>query len=41
VALCPPLIIDEAQTAEMLRRFKAALDDTYAMVRERGLLKAA
>jgi 4-aminobutyrate--pyruvate transaminase len=41
VALCPPLIIDEAQTAEMLRRFAAALDDTYAMVRERGLLKAA
>jgi len=41
VALCPPLIIDEAQTREMLRRFTAALDDTYAMVRERGLLKAA
>ena len=41
VALCPPLIITEAQTAEMLRRFTAALDDTYAMVRDRGLLKAA
>jgi len=25
----------------MLRRFTAALEDTYAMVREKGLLKAA
>ena len=41
VALCPPLVIDEAQVREMLRRFTAALEDTYAMVREKGLLKAA
>ncbi len=41
VALCPPLVITEAQVDEMLRRFRAALDDTYAMVQEKGLLKAA
>jgi 4-aminobutyrate--pyruvate transaminase len=41
VALCPPLVITEAQMHEMLRRFVAALEDTYAMVREKGLLKAA
>ncbi|MBL8701069.1 MAG: aspartate aminotransferase family protein [Alphaproteobacteria bacterium] len=41
VALCPPLVINEAQVEEMLRRFRAALDDTYAMVQEKGLLKAA
>ena len=41
VALCPPLVITEAQVDEMLRRFRAALDDTYTMVQEKGLLKAA
>ena len=40
VALCPPLVIDEAQIDEMMRRFTLALDDTWAMVREKGL-KAA
>ena len=33
--------IDSVFVPEMLRRFTAALDDTYAMVRDRGLLKAA
>jgi len=41
VALCPPLVITEAQIDELMRRFRAALDDTYAMVQEKGLLKAA
>jgi 4-aminobutyrate---pyruvate transaminase len=41
VALCPPLVINDAQVDEMMRRFRAALDDTYAMVQEKGLLKAA
>jgi 4-aminobutyrate--pyruvate transaminase len=40
VALCPPLIITEAQIDEMMRRFKLALDDTQAMVRDKGLLAA-
>ena len=40
VALCPPLVIDEAQIDEIMRRFTLALDDTWAMVREKGL-KAA
>ncbi len=41
VALCPPLIIDDGQVDEMLRRFAAALDDTAAMVRQKGLAAAA
>jgi 4-aminobutyrate--pyruvate transaminase len=40
VCLCPPLIITEAQIAEMLRRFKAALDDTWDWLRAQGV-KAA
>ena len=33
VCLCPPLIITEEQVHEMIRRFKAALDDTWEWVR--------
>jgi len=40
VALCPPLIMEPAQIDEMMRRFALALDDTWAMVRDKGL-KAA
>jgi len=38
VAFCPPLIIAEAEIDEMLRGFGKALDDTWAMVREKGLV---
>ena len=41
VALCPPLVIGEEQIDEMLRRFRTALDDTAAMVRQKGLAPAA
>src|ERR1700678_2769197 len=41
IAFCPPLIINEAEIDMMLGRFALALDDTLAMVRERGLLKNA
>ncbi|MBL8839275.1 MAG: aspartate aminotransferase family protein [Alphaproteobacteria bacterium] len=37
VALCPPLVISDAQIDDMLRRFALALDDTAAMVSEKGL----
>ncbi len=37
VALCPPLIITEAEIEEMFRRFARALDDTAGMVRAKGL----
>ncbi len=37
VAFSPPLIITEAEIDEMLGGFAKALDDTWAMVRERGL----
>lgn len=37
VALCPPLIMTEAEIDEMFRRFAKALDDTAAMVKARGL----
>jgi 4-aminobutyrate---pyruvate transaminase len=41
IAFCPPLIINEAEIDVMLGRFALALEDTFAMVRERGLLKTA
>ena len=41
VALCPPLIITEEQIEEMYRRFARALDDTAAMVRDKGLAAVA
>jgi 4-aminobutyrate---pyruvate transaminase len=41
VALSPPLIIDEAEIAELLARFGRALDDTLAWVRNEGIGLAA
>ena len=38
IAFCPPLIINESEIDLMLERFALALDDTFAMVRERGLV---
>ena len=37
VAFCPPLIIGEAEIDEIMACFGKALDDTWAMVREKGL----
>ena len=37
VAFCPPLIISEAEIDEMMACFGKALDDTWAMVKEKGL----
>jgi 4-aminobutyrate--pyruvate transaminase len=41
IAFCPPLIIQEHEIDLMFERFGRALDDTTAMVRERGLAKVA
>jgi len=41
IAFCPPLIIKESEIDLMLERFALALDDTFAMVRERGLVDSA
>jgi 4-aminobutyrate---pyruvate transaminase len=41
IAFCPPLIIKEEEIDLMFERFSSALDDTLAMVRERGLAKVA
>ena len=41
IAFCPPFIIKEAEIDLMLERFALALDDTLAMVRERGLIESA
>ncbi|HLX43378.1 MAG TPA: aspartate aminotransferase family protein [Bryobacteraceae bacterium] len=38
IAFCPPLIIKEHEIDQMFDRFSHALDETYAMVRERGLI---
>jgi 4-aminobutyrate--pyruvate transaminase len=38
IAFCPPLIITESEIDMMFDRFKLALDDTYTMVRDRGLV---
>ena len=37
VAFCPPLIISEAEIDELMSCFGKALDDTWTMVREKGL----
>jgi 4-aminobutyrate--pyruvate transaminase len=37
VAFCPPLIASEREIDEMFAGFAKALDDTAAMVREKGL----
>jgi 4-aminobutyrate--pyruvate transaminase len=41
IAFCPPLIIKEAEIDLMLEGFTRALDDTFSMVRERGLIETA
>jgi 4-aminobutyrate--pyruvate transaminase len=41
IAFCPPLIINESEIDLMFERFALALDDTVAMVRERGLVESA
>jgi 4-aminobutyrate--pyruvate transaminase len=38
IAFCPPLIIQEHEIDLMFEKFEHALDDTYAMVREKGLV---
>jgi 4-aminobutyrate--pyruvate transaminase len=40
IGFCPPLIIREQEIDVMLERFGKALDDTSAMVRDRGLAAA-
>ena len=40
IAFCPPLIITENEIDLMLDRFGRALEDTLAMVHERGFVKA-
>ncbi len=37
VAFCPPLIVSESEMDEMFAGFAKALDDTWAMVKEKGL----
>jgi 4-aminobutyrate--pyruvate transaminase len=37
VAFCPPLIVSEAEIDEMMGCFAKALDDTWVMVKEKGL----
>lgn len=39
IAFCPPLIIKEEEIDIMFERFGLAMDDTLAMVKERGLVK--
>ena len=41
IGFCPPLIITEAEIDELLARFGRALDDTAAMVEQKGLAKVA
>jgi 4-aminobutyrate--pyruvate transaminase len=37
VAFCPPLIISEGEIDEVMAGFRKALDDTWAMMKEKGL----
>jgi 4-aminobutyrate---pyruvate transaminase len=41
IAFCPPFIINESEMDLMFERFALALEDTLAMVRERGLMERA
>jgi 4-aminobutyrate---pyruvate transaminase len=41
IAFCPPLIINEPEIDLMFEKFNLALDETVAMVRERGLVPSA
>lgn len=36
IAFCPPLIINKPEIEELIRRFRIALDDTLAMLRQQG-----
>jgi 4-aminobutyrate--pyruvate transaminase len=38
VAFCPPLIVTEAEIDELMACFGKALDETWAMVKEKGLV---
>jgi 4-aminobutyrate--pyruvate transaminase len=40
IAFCPPLIITEPEIDLMFEKFTLALDDTFAMLRERGLVES-
>jgi 4-aminobutyrate---pyruvate transaminase len=40
IAFCPPLIIKESEIDLMFERFALALDDTFAMVKQRGLVES-
>ncbi len=40
ISFCPPLIIDRAEIGEMIARFRLALDDTLAKVREKAYERA-
>jgi 4-aminobutyrate---pyruvate transaminase len=40
IAFCPPLIITESELDLLFEKFSLALDDTLAMVRERGLIES-
>ncbi|HPR07477.1 MAG TPA: hypothetical protein PLI17_12670 [Denitromonas sp.] len=37
IALCPPMIITEAEIVELFDRFERALDDAEAWVSKQGL----
>jgi 4-aminobutyrate--pyruvate transaminase len=37
LALCPPLIINDAQIGDLLGRYAKALDDTQAWLGQQGL----
>lgn len=41
IAFCPPLIINESEIDLMFDRFALALEDTFTMVKERGLVRDA
>ena len=38
MSFCPPLIISKDEIEEMIMRFRLALDDTLAMIQEKGLI---
>ncbi len=40
IAFCPPLIITEPEIDLMFEKFTLALDDTFSMLRERGLVES-
>ena len=40
IAFCPPLIIKESELDLLFEKFSLALEDTLAMVRERGLIES-